>query len=219
MKLANAYIAGGKYWEGSAAQEENMFRRTDCQCSVTTGELGQFDQAGDAYHASFSDLLNAELREANRGTCKTPRVYLDKTSRVCIRGGENTDNKTKDQDIGYKWLAKEHIFPFYELRAAAIDRRLPDRTLLPFDDEMRKRTRQRIEAQLHTLRAENVKHVVLSAFGCGVFENPAAEIAAWYRSVISEVWKDFDVIAFAIFAPGYGPDNNFEVFQRVFEEA
>ena len=133
--------------------------------------------------------------------------------------GENTDNKTKDQDIGYKWLAKEDIFPFYELRAAAIDRRLPDRTLLPFDDEMRKRTRQRIEAQLHTLRAENVKHVVLSAFGCGAFENPAAEIAALYRSVISEMWKDFDVIAFAIFAPGYGPDNNFDVFQRVFEEA
>ena len=140
-------------------------------------------------------------------------------SRVCIRGGENTDNETKDQDIGYKWLAEENIFPFYELRAAAIDRRLPDETLLPFDDEMRKTTRQRIEAQLHTLRAENVKHVVLSAFGCGAFENPAAEIAALYRSVISEMWKDFDVIAFAIFAPGYGPDNNFEVFQRVFEKA
>ena len=116
-------------------------------------------------------------------------------------------------------MDKKHIFPFLELRAAAIDRRFSDGSLLPFDDKMRERTRKRIEAQLHTLRAENVKHVVLSAFGCGAFENPAAEIAALYRSVISEVWKDFDVIAFAIFAPGYGPDNNFDVFQRVFEEA
>ena len=105
LNMANAYIAGGKYWEGSPAQEENMFRLTHCHFSVTTGELKQFDQAGDAYHAGFSDLLNAELRETGNeqlSTSKTPRVYLDKTPRVCIRDGENTDKKTKEQDIGYE---------------------------------------------------------------------------------------------------------------------
>ena len=84
---------------------------------------------------------------------------------------------------------------------------------------MRANTRRRIEAQLHTLQDNRVKYVVLSAFGCGAFKNPPAEIAALFRSVISEMWRDFYVIAFAIFAPGYEPDDNLEEFQRVFKEA
>ena len=81
---------------------------------------------------------------------------------------------------------------------------------------MKEKTRKRIEAQLHTLRDNGVEYVALSAFGCGAFENPAAEIAALYRSVISEMGQAFNVIAFAIFAPGYGRDDNFEMFQKAF---
>ena len=83
---------------------------------------------------------------------------------------------------------------------------------------MRANTRRRIEAQLHTLQDNRVKYVVLSAFGCGAFQNPPTEIAALYRSVISHMCKDFHVIAFAIFAPGYGPDNNFDMFEKEFKE-
>ena len=208
LNMANAYIAGGKYCEGSPAQEENMFRRTDCHFSVTIGDSGAFDQAKDAYHEDFSELLNA----------KDGRVYFDKKPRVCIRGGEKTDKNAGEADIGYEWLDKKDIFPFLELRAAAIDRRQANDQLKPFDDEMRANTRKRIEAQLHTLRDNDVKYVVLSAFGCGKFENPTTEIAALYRSVISQLCKDFQVIAFAIFAPGYGRDDNFDMFEREFKE-
>ena len=83
---------------------------------------------------------------------------------------------------------------------------------------MKENTRKRIEAQLHTLRDNGVKYVVLSAFGCGAFQNPPTEIAALYRSVISDRCKDFHVIAFAIFAPGYGSDKNFDVFEKEFKE-
>ena len=82
---------------------------------------------------------------------------------------------------------------------------------------MRRKSRQRIEAQLHSLREKEVKHVVLSAFGCGAFQNPPEEIAALYREVISEMHQFFHVIAFAIFAPGYGPNDNFQVFQKAFD--
>ena len=97
LNMANAYIAGGKYCEGSPAQEENMFRRTDCHFSVTIGDSGAFDQAKDAYHEDFSELLNA----------KDGRVYFDKKPRVCIRGGEKTDRNAGEGDIGYEWLDKK----------------------------------------------------------------------------------------------------------------
>ena len=109
-------------------------------------------------------------------------------------------------------------FPFLELRAAAIDRRQANGPLQPFDVEMKENTRKRIEAQQHILRDNGVKYEVLSAFGCGAFQNPPTEIAALYRSVISQMCKDFHVIAFAIFAPGYGPDDNFDMFEKDFEE-
>jgi hypothetical protein len=52
-----------------------------------------------------------------------------------------------------------------------------------------------------------VPHAVLSAFGCGAFHNPAHRVAKLYREEITARMADFAVIAFAIFAPGYGPDN------------
>jgi Uncharacterized protein conserved in bacteria (DUF2263) len=34
LNMANAYVPGGAYVEGAVAQEENMFRRTDCHFHV-----------------------------------------------------------------------------------------------------------------------------------------------------------------------------------------
>ena len=92
------------------------------------------------------------------------------------------------------------MFPFFELRSAAQD--LRDGSA--FDPEG---TRRRIAAQLDTLRGSGVRHAVLGAFGCGAFRNPADRVARLYREEILSRQADFSVIAFAIFAPGYGPDN------------
>jgi hypothetical protein len=47
----------------------------------------------------------------------------------------------------------------------------------------------------------------LSAFGCGAFRNPANRVARIYREELTHRADDFSLVAFAIFAPGYGPDN------------
>ena len=92
------------------------------------------------------------------------------------------------------------VFPFFELRAAAQD----VRGGRPFDvDE----ARRRIAAQLDTLRCHRIRHAVLSAFGCGAFQNPAPVVASLYREELHRRVDAFDVVAFAIYAPGYGPDN------------
>lgn len=192
LNMANAYSPGGAYTEGAIAQEENMFRRSDCHFRIDAEE---YDEARDRYRPEATRLLSA----------KDGRVYLDVTRpRVCIRGAED---RTRD-DLGYGWLADDEVFPFFELRAAAEDLR----DGRAFDAvEMRKR----IAAQLDTLRAHDVRHAVLGAFGCGAFRNPAHEVAAIYRDELAARAGAFDVIAFAIFSAGYGPDN-YTPFARAF---
>jgi hypothetical protein len=194
LNMANAYVPGGAYVEGAVAQEENMFRRTDCHFAVTDAD---YDPGADRYHPEKTRLLRAQ----------DGRVFLDTARpRVCIRGPED---RTRD-DLGYPWLADERVFPFFELRAAAQDLRGG----MPFDEA---EARRRVAAQFDTLRAHGVRHVVFGAFGCGAFRNPADRVARIYRDEILQHVSDFAVVAFAIFHAGYGP-NNFEPFQQALED-
>jgi hypothetical protein len=191
LNMANAYVPGGAYVEGTAAQEENMFRRTDCHYQIGDD---QYDASIDRYRPEMTRLLSAA----------DGAVYLDTAQpRVCMRGAEDRERA----DLGYRWLADDEIFPFFELRAAAQDMRGRG----GFDAA---EARRRIAAQLDTLRAGGVRHAVLSAFGCGAFENPADVVATIYRDELAARRADFSLIAFAIFAPGYGPDN-YAVFASV----
>ena len=38
---------------------------------------------------------------------------------MCIRGAEERERS----DLGYRWLEDEEVFPFFELRSAALDLR------------------------------------------------------------------------------------------------
>eukprot|EP00930_Biecheleria_cincta_P018935 TRINITY_DN14598_c0_g1_i4.p1 TRINITY_DN14598_c0_g1~~TRINITY_DN14598_c0_g1_i4.p1 ORF type:complete len:328 (-),score=53.65 TRINITY_DN14598_c0_g1_i4:4-987(-) len=194
LNMANAYGPGGGYADGMVAQEENMFRRTDCHFSLDGTTV---NQGSGRYLPHETDLLNAV----------NGLVYLDtKHPRVCIRGSEDRSAA----DLGYRFLDEENIFPFYELRAAAVDLRYGG----GFNPgEMRKR----IKAQFDTCIDHGVRHVVLSAFGCGAFLNPASEVAKLYKAEIERCADKFDCIAFAIFHAGYGADN-YAPFQQVFEE-
>jgi hypothetical protein len=184
LNMANAFVAGGAYAEGAVAQEENMFRRTDCHFAVDDEQLAP---DGHRYAASATALISAAAG----------RVYLDAARpRVCVRGPEDR----RAADLGYRWLADDEVFQFYELRAAAVD--LGDGR--PYDhDEMRRR----IAAQIATLRDAGVRYAVLGAFGCGAFRNPAPRVAELYREALAGARDDFALVAFAIFHAGYGPDN------------
>ncbi|MDH3299902.1 MAG: DUF2263 domain-containing protein [Acidimicrobiia bacterium] len=190
VNMANANVPGGAYVVGAAAQEENLFRRTDCHFSI----LDEHISRDRRYTGEMTALLSA----------RDGRVYLDVDHpRTCIRGSEDRSRP----DLGYRWLPDDEIFPFIELRAAAQD--LRDGST--FDET---ETRRRIAAQLDTLTEAGVRHAVLSAFGCGAFANPPEPVAAIYRDELRVRRSDFDCVAFAIFHPGYGPDNH-PVFHRI----
>lgn len=184
LNMANAYVPGGGYVGGSAAQEENMFRRTDCHFTINSTN---YDAASDRYQPAMTRLL-----EAANG-----RVFLDVDSKiVCIRGAEDLSQS----DLGYRWLGNDEVFGFYELRSAAVDMSESGE----FDD---REMRRRVVAQFDTLRSHGVRHAVFSAFGCGAYGNPADKVASIYRDEILRQWDEFSVLAFAINDPGYGPRN------------
>ena len=193
LNMANPFIPGGAYVEGAPAQEENIYRRTDCHFSIGP-EV--YDEVQDCYHYAMTRLLLAEQGE----------VYLDsKTPRTCIRGPEDRERS----DLGYAWLDDDQVFPFFELRAAAQD--LRDGSYFSTTE-----AHKRIAAQLDTLIKHNIRHVILGAHGCGAFMNPSQEIARIYHEEISRRAKSFSVVAFAIFNAGYGPDN-YTPFANQFE--
>ena len=194
LNMANAYVPGGGYLQGLIAQEENMFRRTDCHFSINKNEL---DSKG-YYKKDMVDLINGV----------NGSVYLDTEKyRICIRGQEFRER----EDLGYDWLSQDEIFPFYEMRSAALDLRSGTNF---FEDECIKR----ITAQFNTLKKSSIKHVVLGAHGCGAFLNPSEKVAELYKKVISEFYNDFHVIAFAIFNAGYGP-GNYSIFKNIINPA
>lgn len=184
LNMANAYVPGGAYVEGAVAQEENIFRRTDCHFRIGEDE---YDWQLDRYRPEMTRLLSAE----------GGRVYLDtQRPRVCIRGPEDRSRT----DLGYSWLPEDQVFPFFELRAAAQD--LRDGS--DFDPVV---ARRRVSAQLDTLCDHSIRHVILGAFGCGAFQNPAHRVSQIYCEEISARSEDFSVVVFAIFSAGYGRNN------------
>jgi hypothetical protein len=194
LNMANAHIPGGGYVEGAVAQEENMFRRTDCHLQIQPDE---YDATEGRYVPSMTRLLSG----------RDGVVFLDTTSpRVCIRGPEDRNAP----DLGYAWLEADEVFPFFELRAAAQDLRGGE----PFDVAD---ARRRIAAQLDTLRGGRIRHAVLGASGCGAFRNPPRQVAEIYREEIRARDSAFDVIAFAIYSAGYGP-GSFAPFAEVFAD-
>lgn len=191
LNMANSIYPGGGYLEGCAAQEENMFRRSDCFVSIKDNE---FDFLNNKYAQAMSDLLCA----------KDGLVYIDtKNHRVCFRDKEDT----KIENYGYKWLDDNEIFPFIEMRAAAQDCRYS-----AFNEIEATR---RIKAQFETLIKNNIKHVVLGAFGCGAFCNPPDIIASIYRKMIKEYGYALECVIFAIHYAGYGPANNYDIFKSI----
>jgi len=190
LNMANAYVPGGGYVEGMSAQEENMYRRTDCHFYITENE---YDSSRDQYIPSMTELISG----------KNGIVYLDADNpRICIRGAED---KTRD-DLGYAWLKEDEVFPFYELRAAAQDLREEE----TFNSD---EARKRIVAQLDTLQSKNIRYAVLGAFGCGAFLNPPEIIAAIYKEEIEKRIDDFSLIVFALLDSGKAYTEFYNVFK------
>ena len=201
LNMANSRKPGGGYEHGAAAQEENMFRRTNCHFSIDQNMLILNEQKTSyGYTPEMQALISA----------KKGITYLAYHPRICIKDKETYDEDDVDlKNFGYTDLSNDNIFLFYELRCAAAY--LDIKNGAKFEkEEMRKR----IEAQFTTLKINGIRHAIMSAFGCGAFHNPPNEVAELYKECLERYKNDFDVIAFPIYYAGYGP-NNYPDFRQI----
>ena len=194
LNMANAFGVGGGFLQGMVAQEENIFRRTDCAGSIRVDEVqGDFLNEGSLHYTEqMTRLINGE----------DGRVYIDaEHPRVCFRDAETP--------LEYPYLPNEDIYQFIEMRAAALDLRPYEGQYIDMEpkSDYYRAMQKRIEAQFLTLMEKGIRHVVLSAFGCGVFKNKADIVANIYKEQIGKYAKHFDNIVFAIYDGEYGPKN------------
>ena len=205
LNNANSLYFGSGYLHGNAAQEENIFRRTDCHFSRKAKDNGKYTQAE-------TDKIKGKNGKD---------VYIDIINpRVCIKSKEqrSEDDTTKKISInGYEFLSNDDIFPFLEMRAAAPN----------FEDLEKEKGEQPsgtdklafqtcVNAQLNTLTKNKLEYVVLGAFGCGAFNNVPEEVARYYYNKLLEYKAKFKVVVFPIYYAGNGT-NNYKVFYDVFK--
>ena len=216
LNMANETHPGGGYRNGCAAQEENLFRRTDLHFRFTQDQI----RGGDGPAARYTEEWRRKIAAVDHPKWEHMPTLAHPC--ICVRGSETRTAEGKVD--GYEWYPEEEMFPFFELRAAAFDVNSngADREL------ERREARRRIDA--HLAKADNSQHghnaVVLSAFGCGAFGGDPELVAEEYADAILDLTKPgtagrgagkLVVINFAIYYAGRGP-NNYEVFKRVLGE-
>ena len=197
INMANSVNPGGGYRIGCAAQEENIARRTQLHFRFNSHVV----ESNGRYTQDMQNLINGVDGE----------VHLSEQPLICMRGGE----KSHESDLGYEHLENDDIFPFLELRSAAVDVAKERRVDAKHVQSL---MTSRIGAQLKTLRQRGIRHVVLSAFGCGAFGNDPTMVAEIYRRALWQHRADFSVVVFAIYHAGHGKDN-FRIFHEILKRA
>ena len=196
LNMASFHTPGGGVITGSAAQEENIFRRTNLFKS-----LYQFHHVGDAYGVEQRE--ERYPLEMNYGGIYTPKV-------IVFRGSEDVDYQLMEE-------------PFYVdiITLPAIKNpRVEDGKIVPWAETTLK---NKIKQILNIALENENDSLVLSAFGCGAYGTPPDQMAKFFADVLaSEKYQGlFKVIHFAILnVPStngeHNPHGNFQPFKEVF---
>ncbi len=81
---------------------------------------------------------------------------------------------------------------------------------------MRQLHKKRLQKILSIAKKEKEEVLILGAFGCGAFRNPAWVVSEAFHEVIQEFLYDFQVIEFAVYCRPRDV-SNYETFCKVFQ--
>ena len=196
LNMASYKNPGGGVINGSAAQEENLFRRTNLFKSL-------YQYADYAYQYGIEQDSKFKYPLDVYGGIYSGNVTV-------FRGAEKN---------GYYLLSAPYKSAFISVsaikRPELINNRMNDKDL-----EVAKQKIRRI----FQLANEN-GHVdmVLSALGCGAYGNPPEQIAQLFKEVIKEYYGYFREIVFAIYDDHnsyreHNPAGNLKPFRNILED-
>lgn len=199
LNFASASTPGGGVKNGASAQEEALCRISTLYPVLTTKDLWEKFYA--PHRAECNPLHNDDI-------IYTPDIVICKTDTISA-------NKLYDSNF-----VKVDVITC----AAPNLREVPSNQ---FNEDGKVSaagiTDEKLE-QIHLIRAchifeaaiaNNVKILVLGAFGCGAFRNSPYVVAKAYKSALKLYAKYFDEIEFAVFC-GYD-DTNYRAFKTLEE--
>lgn len=197
LNMASYKRPGGGVLAGSAAQEENLFRRTNLFKS-----LYMFDSIG----AEFG-IMQKKGRyplEYNFGGIFTPHVTV-------FRDGEDTMYEYRDEPY------EVNVISVAAIKHPKLDK---DGNLVPWvEDTLKNKVRQ-----IFSIALENgITNLVLSAFGCGAYGTPPSEMARIFDETLKgdKFRGAFENVIFAIIDDhnafnGHNPNGNYKPFAEKF---
>lgn len=196
LNMASFTTPGGGVTNGSGAQEENIFRRSNLFKS-----LYQFHPIGINYKVKQRE--EQYPLDYNFGGIYTPFVTV-------FKGGE---------DVNYPLLDNPYIVGIVTV-AAVKNPRVENGKIVPWvADVIKNKVRQILDIALEN----GHDSLVLSAFGCGAYKTPPEEMAKIMHEIInSDKYKGaFKAIHFAIIDVAstngeHNPNGNFKPFKDIF---
>jgi len=193
LNMASSSNPGGGWKKGSAAQEENLHRRSNL-----------FMCLEDPYKTCKRSW---DYPIPEFGGIYSPDVFIFRAS----------------EDQGYQFLSHAErisIVSVSAYKSPPLDTR-NDETVL--SKSIVNDTKHKMETILNIALDNHNDSIVLSAFGCGAYGNPPNHIAELFREVInSKFKKSFKVIMFAIFDDkntykAHNPKGNYLPFVEKFQ--
>ena len=188
LNMADDDHPGGMVERGSAAQEENLFRRSNYYKTLTL----------DMYPLKETDIIYS------------PQVYYFKSNEASNYElyGKNGHNGIKIDTIAVPAIR----YP------AMVQENTTQDTILKFKNENEKTLmREKIEMIFKCGCIYNHDALILSAHGCGAWGGPTHEIAILFKEMAQKYDKCFRHIVFAILdnklLEGWASTGNYSVFK------
>lgn len=199
LNNASWHSPGGSVIKGPGAQEEYL-----CKCSDYYRALFAF--ATDARYRSYVKIFRhpSYPLDLNYGCCYVPNVTV-------FRDTEATGYKLIDVPWQASFIAIGGINTPETFINQQGERRLTEENEIIIKNKFTTLSR--------VAKHHSQYNLVLSAWGCGAYNNPPKHIAEIFKSVISldEFWGYFKNIVFAISKPSNRKENtNYKTFSQVF---
>ena len=196
LNMASYKNPGGGVINGSAAQEENLFRRTNLFYS-----LYQFAHYSESYKIPKHPVFSYPMGLLDGIYSKDITVF---------RGSEKN---------GYYLLSSP--FKVSIISVSAMKRPELECGKIKYDVDLNM-NRHKIRLILQTAYEQGHTDLVLSAFGCGAYGNPPEQIAQLFKELLDGEYKGyFREIVFAIFDDhntyrDHNPEGNLKPFKKIF---
>ncbi len=201
LNMADSQIPGGLVEQGVGTQEENIFRR-----STAFSSLLQFVDAASRYGVKRNHDFSYPIPHQSGGIY-SPDLWV-------FRSSEKT---------GYYLLDKPYPLHLITVAAIAYPKLERHEGRLQIADHLVEPAKEKIRAILRIGWVNLHDALVLSAFGCGAFQNPPQHVARLFHEVLEEeeFADTFKLIVFAILGDSDGsarhnPQGNLLPFQLEF---